>query len=378
VQAGHPRDSDRLFHLAAPAVDIGQGGIAPQRVIQEVVLVVDLLADAHVIVFRLQRGVVGAFDIVEDLVLFLQREAAQQVGDGVHVARHEIHGPVIEDHRRHRPPHIRPPVRHGALVIDIRAGQQPQHDPFGRPGDLLQRRDHLRTPGFLQAAELVRRNAQHVRQVSGPGQGRVGAVRRQNRLNRDRLQQPVQLVPFDLVGDQDRDQVVDVRATRDVGRQRVLAVEHHAAAASRSRYRRPGLNVVIAIIAKHAIRLAHHNQVDIGHARRQPHNRIEHRRRIRLWLARVDVQRRVHRHMCLDQRVELHRVAGTQQRVVGADIELDLFASRLGYCPVHSMSSAPTQILHWNDAKSDAQQHGHRQGDSNGRNRPKTAATLLA
>ena len=127
---------------------------------------------------------------------------------------------------------------------------------------------------------------------------------RQKQLGDLALQQRVQLVPLDLVGGQDRDQIVDVRAAGDEHRQPMRAVEVHPAAASRRVDTLPVRDRIIGV-DKRLLQLTEQDEIDFGHAGGQPQAGVDQRGNVRLRAARVNVQRRLHRHVAFHQRLDL-------------------------------------------------------------------------
>ena len=159
-------------------------------------------------------------------------------------------------------------------------------------------------------------------QSAGSGSSPRGAVRRP--------QQRVQLVPLDLVGDERRDQVVEVGGRRQQHRHRpVVAVEPAAPAGGRLD-RVPILDPAEARAVEDLRLLAHDDHRRLPHAGRQPPHRVHEGAEVDVVGRGERVQARVHRPVRRLEHAQQRLARGPQQRRVGAVVELDLVGDQPG------------------------------------------------
>ena len=102
----------------------------------------------------------------------------------------------------------------------------------------------------------------------------------------------MQLVPFNLIGDQRWDDVVDVRCAGDVHGPRVAAVIVPLASPCRSLHWLPILEATAKRLFKVLGQLSKNDAADEADFRGQPVDRLNERTSIDLWLAGPRVQRR--------------------------------------------------------------------------------------
>src|SRR5258708_8445768 len=159
--------------------------------------------------FIVQLRIVDANE-VEDVLLELARDPGEDVDQAVRIRRHKVNGRLTQTHLVHDRLDWLPPATRVARISEVAAADQPQDDPALVSFDRREGGFEFLTPSLAQALPVALGGA---RCVSGGGV-----------VERDILQQAVQLVPLDLVGDEGRNQVVDVRWRGDQDRARVAAV----------------------------------------------------------------------------------------------------------------------------------------------------------
>ena len=139
------------------------------------------------------------------------------------------------------------------------------------------------------------------------------------------IEQEVQLVPFDLQSRQGGDDVVDVRAGRNVTGENFAAVVKTAPPARFGADLLPGFNISVAIAGKVGSRLPQDNLFDEKNNLRQAHQGIEQRRNIGGILAGFGVERGVHPGVHFLEGANVNLIGGTQQRVDGTQVKVDFF-----------------------------------------------------
>src|SRR5712692_5614774 len=168
--------------------------------------------------FLVQVTIVDANEI-EDVLLELARDPGEDVDQAVRVRRHEVNRRLTQTHLVHDRLDWLPPATRVARISEVAAADQPQDDPALVSFDRGESGVEFVAPSLAQAFPVALGGA---RCVSGGGV-----------VERDVLQQAVQLVPLDLVGDEGRHQVVDVRWRGDQDRKRVATVIPTAASSGR-------------------------------------------------------------------------------------------------------------------------------------------------
>ena len=142
-------------------------------------------------------------------------------------------------------------------------------------------------------------------------------------------QPQAQLVPLDLVGDQRRDQVVEVGGRREQHRHRPLLVVVPAAAPGRRLERRPVVERADALPGEDLRLLAHDDHARRGDLVGQAPDRVEEGAEVELLRAGQGVQARGHRAVRRLQHAQQRLAARAQQRRVRAVVELDLVGDLL-------------------------------------------------
>ena len=143
----------------------------------------------------------------------------------------------------------------------------------------------------------------------------------------------MQLVPLDLVGDERRDQVVEVRGRGEQHRHRpVVAVEPAPAAGGRLD-RVPLLDPAEARALEDLRLLAHDDHRRLPHARGQPPHRVQEGAEVDLVGRRERMQARVHRAVRRLEHAQQRLARRPQQRRVRAVVELDLVGDQPGRLP---------------------------------------------
>ena len=164
----------------------------------------------------------------------------------------------------------------------------------------------------------------------------------------DVLQRGVQLVPLDLVRNQRRDEVVDVRHRSDQDGKRV-AVVVPAPPAGGSLDRLP-LHDVRPEHRPETLRALSHDHVPRAIDRAgQPAHRIKERAHVALRLPGQRMKDRAHADMRLHQGVDLDLARALEHRRVGADVELDgmlAAAPASGRRRLHQVSLKPGSPPH--------------------------------
>ena len=145
-----------------------------------------------------------------------------------------------------------------------------------------------------------------------------------------RAQRGVQLVPLDLVGDQRRDQVVEVRRRREQHGQRAGPVVEPAPAAGGGLDGVPLLDAAEPGAAEDDRLLAHHDHRRLPDVGREAAHRVHEGAEVRLAVGGERVQAGVHGRVRGLQHAQVRLARGAQQRRVGAVVELDLVGGQPG------------------------------------------------
>ena len=140
---------------------------------------------------------------------------------------------------------------------------------------------------------------------------------------RDLLEERVHLVPLQLVGDQGRDEVVDVRRRSDEGCDRLLAVVVPAAPPGRCLDLLPAEDVDAQLGADRTGALAEDDAAGLGYRRRQPAHRVDQGAHVDAGLGGERVEGALHPHVGLLEGVEANLAGALQHGRVGAHVELD-------------------------------------------------------
>jgi hypothetical protein len=293
-----------------------------QRVVKDVGREAVIAGGDRLVVARREVLEVAAAQKAEDLVLVNPRVAAEEIRQRVAVRRHE----VDRARRRHRGRDRVPPPLRRALVV-VEAAVEQAHE------QVAVVREHV-----LQ--DVVRARAERAAQPDHAG--RIAAERtRQRRVVGDvgdsRREQPLsQLVPLELVGGHDRDQVVDVRGRRDERCQGRLAIPAKWAPATAraddlpALDRQPGGPELLRALPED-------DAPDPGHAVGQATRRVGERREIRPLILGTEVQARAREQVRFFERTHADVAARTEQRVVGTDIEIDLVARGAWRLAIHGV-----------------------------------------
>ena len=116
------------------------------------------------------------------------------------------------------------------------------------------------------------------------------------------IEQVVHLVPFDLEGDEDGNDIVGVAHAGSVHGQRLLPVIKPFAP-RRGRYRFPAIDMK-ALLLENLFRLAQQYQVTMDNRGRQAQHTIDEGRHIGIGRARLGMEARVDIVVCLHQRLQ--------------------------------------------------------------------------
>ncbi len=250
----------------------------------------------------------------ERRLLVLARRVGDEVDHRVGVGGDEVDRPVAEPLLLHRRAHRRPPAAGHARVAGLRAAEHPDPQVEPRARDLVEERREV-APRLADPHPVLGRAAERVRAGR-----RVGIAGRAL----GRAQRRVQLVPLDLVGDERRDQVVEVGRRRQQHRHRALVAVEPPAPAGGRLDRLPVLDRAEAGARERLRLLAHDDHGGPPDRGRQAPQRVQERAEIDVARRRQRVQARVHRAV---RRLEhpQQRLAGrAQQRRVRPVVELDL------------------------------------------------------
>ena len=146
----------------------------------------------------------GALDPVDEVGLTRAGVAGEQVDQGVGVGGDEVDRRVAADAVvAHRVRDGRPPAAGQARIGGLRATEHPDAQRQVGLGDLAEAARERGAPRLLEPLPVVDRAAEDARALVGTGE----PLRPRPA---DRAQLAPQLVPLDLVGDECRDEVVDV------------------------------------------------------------------------------------------------------------------------------------------------------------------------
>jgi hypothetical protein len=132
----------------------------------------------------------------------------------------------------------------------------------------------------------------------------------------------MELVPLDLVRDESRDEIVDVRRGRDENGERVLAIVVPAAPPGGRFDRLPGMDVGVEHGPKALRALTHDDMPAAADRIREPADRVEQSTHVDLRLGGQRVQHRAHAQVGLHKRLDLDLARALQHGRVGAHVEL--------------------------------------------------------
>ena len=274
-------------------------------------------------------GVLGARRLEQTLAVG-QAVAPEQVGERVRVGGDEVHRRVqlaLEAALDPAPPELR-----RALVLAERAGQQTHPQVQAAARESPERVCDRGAQRLAQALHGVGLQPQRLGQLPVIGGLAAHQARPQLALDEGR----VHLVPLDLVGRDHRDQVVDVRRARDVDGYRAAPVRAQEAASAARAQRGPARHP-IAEGLEGLVGLAQHHALDGRHALGQPGCGVAERGDVRLRVPRAGVQAGVAERVRLLEGAHAHLAAAAQERVVRADVELDLVAAGVGLLALHAL-----------------------------------------
>ena len=272
------------------------------------------LAEAPELVAQVLRS--GTVDPADHLVLVRTRETAEEVRQGVGVRGDEVQRAVGDTQIGEHPLHRRPPASCDPRVADRAAPEHPDAQVERGVAHLRERRAQRveqPVPVVLGAAER-------------PGtRRRVGICVDMRRGD----QQPVQLVPLELVRDERRDEVVEVRAAREQDCERPASSANHRrrlAGASRCLPLddpHPGARELHRLLSEDDASRG----VDVG---RQAAAGVDERAEVDVVGRGQAVQARSHRAVNRLEHAQPRLTRGPQQRRVRPVVELDVVGRRPG------------------------------------------------
>ena len=242
------------------------------------------------------------------------------------VAADEVDRPVEELLPPEHVPDWPPPLPGGSGVADLGAAQELDaqvHGPVPDSGDEVPHpgAEQHRQPGPVVLFDLEQR-------------GRLGQERL--RIQIGGLTEPgMGLVPLDLGRDQDRDQVVEIRAAGECDRQGPAGAVPPPATAAGGGHHRPPVGGLGAASPKKPVGvLAQADVLKLKHHRRQTMEGVEEGSAVEPLLCPQGVQRGLHLQVGALQHLEADLPRRAQHRPVGADIEPYPLLAR------HSVASA--------------------------------------
>jgi hypothetical protein len=138
----------------------------------------------------------------------------------------------------------------------------------------------------------------------------------------------VELVPLDLVGDDRRDQVVQIGGGGDVGGEGAVAVVEPAATATGGGDGGPAVHAVEAGAGEGAGGLTEHDPADVDDPGREALGRVEEGVHVGFGFGGAGVQRRGGGQVGRFEAGDADRAGALEQGGVGADVEVDLALAR--------------------------------------------------
>ena len=295
--------------------------VQARAVVEEVLPRARLAARAEAL--ELVEHVVGTvgLDPSDDLVLARACAGGDQVHERVRVGRDEVHRLVRERLVGKRRAHRRPPAARQPRVARLRAPEHPDPQVELAVADLAHEPAEPFGPGLVHPPPVTLRAA--------AGLGDVQRLRVLGQLRR--AHQRVQLVPLELVGDQRRDRVVEVRRRGEQHRERAGAGVIPAPPPRGRLLRLPVLDPPESGAREGLGLLAHDDPGCLPDRVGQAAQRVQERAQVRrLDVVRERVQARVHRGVRRLQDAQQRLTGGTQQRRVRAVVELDLVRGQPG------------------------------------------------
>ena len=244
------------------------------------------------------------------------RERREHVDERVRVGGHEVQRPIVVADVR---VDALPPAPGHARVADVGAAEQLNAQVQPPLGDLQQTRAGAAAPRRVQALPVRPRAAEQLR----------GLVRRRRR-RAGHAQAGTQLVPLDLVGDERRHEVVEVRGRGQQHREAAVTGVVPVAAPGRGAERRPVGGEAEAGLRERLGLLAHDDQTCVRDRVREAAGGVDEGAQVDLVRRRVRVQRGAHRAVGGLEHAQQRLPRGAQQRRVGAVVELDLVGELAG------------------------------------------------
>ena len=234
-----------------------------------------------------------------------------------------------------------PPALCSLAIVRARAGQQINEQLHLILADLLQAFGQARSPGARQFLHILAADLQDLLQrlLLHTAQRLALHVMLLDGLQEHRITQAhVHLVPFDLEGGQDGNQVVNVRDAGDEAGQGLIVVIEHAPPPRRRAHQAPGLDRAITTAGEDFFRLAEEHVAHVHDLRRQAQPGVEKRRDVWLQVSRFEMQAGIHADVRLFQGAHADGAAAAQQRIVGAQIKLDAFTRGKWHCAIHAVN----------------------------------------
>ena len=142
------------------------------------------------------------------------------------------------------------------------------------------------------------------------------------------------LVPLDLIGGEDRYEVVDVARARDEDAELACAVVAERAAAAARLHDVPGADVVAGGLEE-LVRLTEDDELDVEHLVRQARRRVREGRQIGHVREGAEVEARAAEGVRLLERADAYLARRPQERVVRCYVEADLLGFGLGRTAIH-------------------------------------------
>ena len=260
--------------------------------------------------------VLPALDEGDELALVLAGQSGDEVRERVRVRGDEVQRRVAEPALVEVGAHGRPPAPRHALVADLRPAEHAHAHRLALVGDRLHVLLEARAPRVGQPRPVV----------GGAPEGRGAGLGRRALARRPAGGEhaPADLVPLDLVGDQRRDEVVDVGLRGEQDGEHLVAAVVPAPAARGRLDRVPLLERPDAGAAEERRLLAHDDDLDADHRLGQAPDRVDEGAEVDLVALGQRVQRGAHRHVRGLEHAQARLAAGAQQRGVRALVELDL------------------------------------------------------
>ena len=159
------------------------------------------------------------------------------------------------------------------------------------------------------------------------------------------LEERVHLVPLQLVGDQRRDQVVDIRSRGDQGGDGLLAVVVPAPPARRRLDLLPAEDVHVQLGADRTRALAEDDPAAVGDRSRKAAGGVDERAHVDLGLGGERMERALHADVGLLQSLDPDLAGALEHRRVGPHIELDRVPSGRAQAEGRVFHSRPVYFL---------------------------------